>query len=192
MAKKHATSLMEMAEEKFVDTDTKDINAPSLKNILEVIERKVSDSELKAVKEIGLAVGSVGMSLTDSCFRARVTKDELDDLMTKVPEIRTYFHLKQVEYKYNLLKVVTTHANENKDVKIAMWLLEKQYGEEYDSSLKKDIAKMNRQNPGDDVVEMAFAFVRRQNADAMPVNKRIGDAEDRSDIKIHDIKLDLV
>lgn len=192
MDKKHARELATTVDDELVPPETRDDNASSLKNILEVIEKKIDKSELRAVQEIGLAIGKVGMNLTDACFRARLTKDEMDEIITKAPEVQTYFHLKQVEYKYELLKVVTHHATETKDVKIAMWLLEKQYGEEYDSSLKKDIAKMNRLNPGDDVVELAFAFVRRQNADAMPVNKSIGDAEDRSEVKIYDIKESLV
>lgn len=192
MDKKHARELVTTADDELVPEESRDNNAASLKNILEIIESKITKAELKAVQEIGLAIGKVGMNLTDACFRARLTRDEMDEIIEKCPEVQTYFHLKQVEYKYELLKVVTHHATETKDVKIAMWLLEKQYGEEYDSSLKKDIAKMNRLNPGDDVVEMAFAFIRRQNADAMPVNKSVGDAEDRSEVKIYDIKETLV
>jgi hypothetical protein len=156
----------------------------SLSNLLVTIESKITPRELKMVQEIGLAIGTVGMNLSDACLKNRITKAELDTLIIYCPEIQTYLQLKQVEYKYKLLQVVTNHATQSGDVKIAMWLLEKHYGDEYDSSLKKDIAKMNRDNPGDDVVEMAFAFVRRQNSNSMPVNQSIGDAEDRSVAKI--------
>lgn len=168
-------------------------NAPdssSLANLLTVIEKKLTPHQLKSVQEIGLAIGTVGLSLDDACLRSRVTKEELDNWMVYCPELRTYLNLKQVEYKYKLLDVVTRHATEQGDVKIAMWLLEKHYGNEYDSSLKKDLAKMNR-NDGDDVVEMAFAFVRRQSTNTMPVHLHAGEKEDRDGVKIYDLEKDL-
>lgn len=169
-------------------------NAPtslSLSNLLTVIEKKLTPHQLKSVQEIGLAIGSVGLSLDDACLLSRVTKEELDNWMLYCPELRTYLNLKQVEYKQKLLEVVTKHAMTNGDVKIAMWLLEKHYGDEYDSSLKKDLAKMNR-NDGDDVVEMAFAFVRRQSSNTMPVHLHAGKKEDREGVKIYDLEKDLV
>lgn len=157
----------------------------SLANLLTVIEKKLTNKQLSAIQEIGLAIGNVGLSLDDACLRSRVTKEELDNWIIYCPEIKTYLRIKQVEYKHKLLDVVTRQATENGDVKIAMWLLEKHYAEEYDSSMKKDIAKMNRENT-DDVVEMAFAFVRRSNA-AMPISEKAGEGEKRDAVKIHDI-----
>ncbi len=169
------------------------VNAPeslSLSNLLTIIEQKLTHHQLKAVQEIGLAIGTVGLSLDDACLRSRVLKEELDNWMVYCPELKTYLNLKQIEYKYKLLDVVTRHATEHGDVKIAMWLLEKHYGNEYDSSLKKDLAKMNH-NTGDDVVEMAFAFVRRQSTNTMPVNLQAGNKEEREGIKIYDLEKDL-
>jgi hypothetical protein len=71
-----------------------------------------------------------------------------------------------------------------------MWLLEKHYGNEYDSSLKKDLAKMNN-NAQEDVVEMAFAFVRRASSTKMPVNEEAGKEEKRDGVKIYDLQSDL-
>ena len=159
----------------------------SLSNLLSVIEQKLTPKQLSAVQEIGLAIGKVGLTLDDACLRSRVTKEELDNWMLYCPEVKTYLRIKQVEYKYKLLDVVTKQATDNADVKIAMWLLEKNFAEEYDSSLKKDIAKMNRES-SEDVVEMAFAFVRRSNSAAMPVKEISGKGEDREAVKIHDMK----
>lgn len=157
----------------------------SLSNLLSVIEAKLTPKQLAAIQEIGKSIGGTGLSLDDACLRSRVTKEELDNWILYCPEIKTYLRIKQVEYKYKLLDVVTKQATENGDVKIAMWLLEKHYGDEYDSSLKKDLAKMNRENT-DDVVEMAFAFVRRSNA-SMPIQDKAGEGEDRDSVKIHDV-----
>lgn len=153
-----------------------------LSQLISVLEKKLTPKQLLEVKEIGLAIGSVGLSLEDACLRSRVNREDLDNLMIHIPEIATYLKLKKVEYKYKLLQTVTKQATENGDVKIAMWLLEKHYADEYDSSTRKDLAKMGRENQGD-MVEMAFAYIRRQNSNTMPVNENAGNAEDRSAVK---------
>ena len=161
----------------------------SLMNLTQTLEEMLTDKQLRIVVEIGISIGNVGLSLNDACLRSRISRDELEALWLHVPEIKTYIQLKQVEYKYKLLNVVTNEAIQNGNVKIASWLLERQYAEEYDSSMKKDMAKVSR-NSQDDVVEMAFAYVRRSNTNAMPVNSNAGDEEDRSDIdsKIMELK----
>ena len=161
----------------------------SLMNLTQTLEEMLTDKQLRIVVEIGISIGNVGLSLNDACLRSRISRDELEALWLHVPEIKTYIQLKQVEYKYKLLNVVTNDAIQNGNVKIASWLLERQYAEEYDSSMKKDMAKVSR-NSQDDVVEMAFAYVRRSNTNAMPVNSNAGDEEDRSDIdsKIMELK----
>ena len=169
-------------------------NAPvssSLSTLLTTIEQKLTPKQLSSIQAIGLAIGGIGLSLDDASLQNRVTREELDNMMLYCPEVRTYLNLKQVEYKAKLLEVVTKHATTNGDVKIAMWLLEKHYGDEYDSSLKKDLAKMNN-NMKDDVVEMAFAFVRKSSINTMPVNTEVGDEEKREVIKVHDVMDGLV
>ena len=166
---------------------TEQEDSMQLMNLTSVLEKKLSPKQLRVIVEIGLAIGSVGLSLDDACLRSRLPREELDNLILYVPEIKTYLHLKQIEYKYKLLNVVTTQAVEHGDVKMAMWLLEKQYSSEYDSSVKKDLAKMNRDADGD-IVEMAFAFVRRQSMNKMPVNPEAGKAELPAGIKSYDLK----
>jgi hypothetical protein len=164
----------------------KEEDTTSLSSLFSVLEKKLTQKQLKTIKEIGLAIGTVGLSLDDACLRSRLSKEELDNLIIYVPEIKTYLRLKQVEYKYKLLQVISKQATENGDVKIATWLLEKQYSEEYDSSLKKDMLKMQNSSQGD-VMEMAIAFVRRASSNTMPVHEHAGKEEDRTETKVYDM-----
>lgn len=159
----------------------------SLMNLTDVLEQELTEKQLRIVIEIGISIGNVGLSLNDACLRSRISRDELEALWIHVPEIKTYIQLKQVEYKYKLLNVVTNDAIQNGNVKIASWLLERQYAEEYDSSMKKDMAKVSRSSQ-DDVVEMAFAYVRRSNTNAMPVNESSGKEEKRDELKLMELK----
>lgn len=158
-----------------------------LPSLLTIIERSLTPKQLQALKAIGLAVGQAGLPLGDACLLNRVTQQELDNLIIYVPEIKTYLRLKQIEYKYKLLQVVTKQATENGDVKIATWLLEKQFAEEYDSSMKKDMMKM-QQNENGDIMEMAIAYVRRASSNTMPVHEHAGAEEDRAALKVYDMK----
>lgn len=159
----------------------------SLGNLLGTIEHKLTGTQLAKIKDIGHSIGSIGLSIDDSCLKARMTKDELDNLIIYVPELKAYLRLKQIEYKSKLLEIITKQATQNGDVKIATWLLEKHYAEEYDGGMKRDMAKMQN-NKGDDVMEMAIAFIRRTNSNSMPVHEHAGLEEKREEKKIYDIK----
>jgi hypothetical protein len=59
--------------------------------------------------------------------------------------------LKRVQYKEALLKVLHAQATEVKDVKIAMYLLEANFSEEYDPATKKAVAKKRSGDEGSDL-----------------------------------------
>ena len=154
--------------------------------LFDILESKLTPRQLKIIKNIGHAI-SVGLGIEDAIIRAMITKDELDNLMLYVPEIKDYFRIEQVEYKYKLMSVVSKQAVENADVKIASWLLEKQFSEEFDTSLKKEMAKQNRDTEGD-MIEMALAFVRRSSANSTPINPVVGEAKLHEQVKIYEIE----
>ena len=159
----------------------------SVGSLLSNIEAKLTPRQLKAIKEIGNAIGNVGLSLDDALLRSLVSREELDKLILYVPELKDYLRLQQVEYKYKLLNIISSQAVEKADVKMASWLLEKQFSEEYDSSVKKELQKHNRDTEGD-MIEMAMTFVRRSNANATPVNHDAGNAKEHEVVKIYDIE----
>lgn len=158
----------------------------SVSGLLTTLEQKLTPRQLKAVQDIGLSLSTVGLSLEDALLRNLISKDELDNLIMYVPELQDYLRLQQVEYKYKLLNIISNQAVEKADVKMASWLLEKQYSEEFDSSVKKDLNKYNRDNEGD-MVEMALAFVRRTSANAVPVDVNAGAGAIHQQVKVYDI-----
>lgn len=158
----------------------------SVSGLLTTLEQKLTPRQLKAVQDIGLSLSTVGLSLDDALLRNLISKDELDNLIMYVPELQDYLRLQQVEYKYKLLNIISNQAVEKADVKMASWLLEKQYSEEFDSSVKKDLNKYNRDNEGD-MVEMALAFVRRTSANAVPVDANAGAGAIHQQVKVYDI-----
>lgn len=160
---------------------------PEMATLYAVLEKSLTPQQQKLVKAIGFAIGATGISIPDACIRSKVPVADMRVLMEQIPEVAEYFQLKQIEYKYQLLKIITNKATQEGDVKLAMWLLEKQYANEFDSSVKKDIEKMKRGND-EDVVEMAILTIRRNNANSVPVNESSGAATTRETVRVIDVQ----
>lgn len=158
-----------------------------LANLTDTLEKRLTPKQCEIVKQMGYSIGVVGVSLNDACLLARLSKDELDGWIEAVPELTTYFRLKQTEYKYSLLKIINAQASENKDVKIATWLLEKHFAEDYDSSVKKEMEKMKR-NGTEDVMAIAVALVRKSNSHTVPVNVEQQETAVAEVIKYRDVE----
>lgn len=123
--------------------DTPSEPSVSFETLATDIKRKLeTDPEaLRSVLKIGLTIESTGMSIDDCALLARISPERLSALSMSVPEIPIFFKLKRARYKEKLLKVLNDQATENKDVKIAMYLLEANFSEEYDPATKKEITK---------------------------------------------------
>lgn len=140
-----------------------------LHDVIDILEKTLTPRRLEIVKKIGFSIQNTGITLVDACILARIEKDEIDEWTEYCPAIKTYFLLKRMEYKYKLLEIVNAQAKEQKDVKMAMWLLEQHFAEDYDSSVKKEMEKYRRSGE-EDVMEMAIAFIRKTGSHATPVN----------------------
>jgi hypothetical protein len=127
-----------------------------LNNLTATITSKLADrpNALTSVQKIALSIESTGMSLEDCTLLARMTSQELAALSDEIPEIPIYFRLKRVQYKEALLKVLHAQATELKDVKIAMYLLETNFSEEYDPATKKAVAKRRSEDDGSDLQKL--------------------------------------
>ena len=125
-------------------------------NLITTITKKLATRPVmfEAVKKIALTIESTGMSLEDCALLARMTAQELAALSDEIPEIPLYFRLKRVQYKEALLKVLHAQATEVKDVKIAMYLLETNFSEEYDPATKKEAAKRRTKDDGSDLQKL--------------------------------------
>lgn len=125
--------------------ETTDSNI-SFETLVTDIKHKLENADaeaLKSILKIGLTIESTGMSIEDCALLARISPERLSALSAQIPEIPLYFKLKRAQYKEKLLKVLNVQATENKDVKIAMYLLGANFSEEYDPSTKKAVAKKN-------------------------------------------------
>jgi len=159
-----------------------------LTGLIETLERRLSPRELRQVQEIGHSIGRVGVTLRDACLLARVEKPILDEMVGRIPDVQVYFDLKRTEYKYKLMEIVSDQALSNKDVKTAAQLLELQFAEEFNPSVKKEMAKLNR-NAEEDVMEMAILLVRRGAAQSVPINPQAGDPQaDEDDTKFKEVR----
>lgn len=126
---------------------------------------------LRAIQSIGLNVRETGMPVSESALLARLSEPELAALVEKCPLLTTYFELQRLKYKRALLKVINDNATINKDIKLAQYLLEKNFSEEFDSSLKREREKNKpKVEDSDDVMSKLVSFVR-DSALASPVNE---------------------
>lgn len=142
----------------------------SPKNLISIITEKLADRPLllSGIQKIALTIEKSGMSLEDCTLLARMTSQELADLSAEVPEIPLYFRLKRVQYKEKLLEVLHVQATTNKDVKIAMYLLEANFSDEYDPATKKAVAK-SKSKDGDSGDLQKLMHMVRTTAPNSPV-----------------------
>jgi DNA-binding protein YbaB len=122
-------------------------------------------------------IEATGMSLDDCLLLARISPDKYTSLSEDVPEIPLYFKLKRIKYKEKLLKVLNTQAAEHGDVKIAMYLLEANFTEEYNAGAKKDAMKKSAKTAETDMEQL---MDRVRKASLMPIDE----ANTVSDIQI--------
>lgn len=121
--------------------------------------------EYACVAKIAMTLEQTGMSFEDSALLARVSAKELASWITTYPEIDLYFRFKRTQYKEKLLRILNTYVEQNKDPKIASYLLEKTFSEEYDPGVKREAEKKKAKNPNSDL-EKIISFVRSKAPDS--------------------------
>lgn len=144
----------------------------SLRLLTETIEAHTTDEQLRVIKEIGLTIYETGLPLHDAALIARIEMGELDMWIKDCPAIKTYFDIRTLEYKRDLLKIVNEEAREKGDVKQAAWLLETHFATEYNPVIKKELEKI-RQADQTDVLAIAIARIRQAPASAISATPTI-------------------
>lgn len=143
----------------------------SLRLLTETLKAKLTMAQLKVVKEIGYTISKSGLALGDAALLAHTSLDEINEWSNEVPELTSYFRLKTLQYKFNLLKIINDQAIGNADVKQATWLLEQHFASDYNPGIKKEMAKLQR-GDGEDLMAMAISFVRRSSEEKTPIQAR--------------------
>jgi hypothetical protein len=111
------------------------------------------------------------MPVPESALLARLSESDLAELVSICPTITTYFELKRLQYKRALLLVVNDQATINKDIKMAQYLLEKNFSDEFDSSIKRDKEK-NKAPKVDDPMEALMAHLQSESPQS-PVDESV-------------------
>jgi hypothetical protein len=144
-----------------------------LTRLVATIKESLQDQPffLKAVKLIGQNIQKTGMPVPESALLARLSESDLADLLARCPQVSTYFEIKRLQYKRDLLRVVNDQATINKDIKMAQYLLEKNFSDEFDSSIKREKEKTKAPKV-EDPMEKLMEHLRSE-APASPVDESV-------------------
>ena len=135
------------------EIEEKDLGLQS--QTMEAQMKKDLDPETqKKVKHIAYYLSRVGLSLEESCLLVDVDIEWFKQLMVTTPIVRRVIEIKKMQFKKDLLKVLTQRGIEGDD-KLAQWLLERQYPEEFGNK------KRGGKDPGEDILFEAIEFIQK-------------------------------
>jgi hypothetical protein len=134
---------------------------------------------LRAVQHIGLNIKKTGMPVPESALLARLSESDLAEVVQICPEVSVYFEIKRLQYKRELLRVVNDQATINKDIKMAQYLLEKNFSDEFDSSIKREKEKTKAPKV-EDPMEKLMEHLRSE-APASPVDESVHKKPDNTE-----------
>lgn len=86
-----------------------------------------------------------GLSENDAAHLAGYSTVAYDDMKEEFPKVADRINLTLVEYKHNLLKTLSAAANDG-DEKLAQWLLEKQFPEEFNQKARAVVTEDTQGN----------------------------------------------
>lgn len=118
---------------------------------------------IRMLKKIAYYTAKVGLPLQESCLLVDYDFEKFTEDMKLNPIIGTVIKAKETEYKKDLLYTLSQRARSGDD-KLAQWLLERKYPEEY--------GEKKPRKPGDndaaDLIAEAFRFIRN-SGDGIPL-----------------------
>lgn len=127
----------------------------------------LSEQDNATLKTIAKAVGKDGLSLQEACVIANVDFENFKRKAEEFPVILKIVRMKETEYKHMLLRALAVKARSGDD-KMAMWLLERRYPEEFGSSKSRGDAG------GDgDLLGMAISFIQESGDRDTLVRKQV-------------------
>lgn len=153
-----------MSKTKEVATENK--KDLSLSSLEEEAKKELPERELHMMRLISFRIAKNGMTAEEACYLEGIDYDFINGLITKYPIISKIIRVKELEFKSKLLRNVANKAFSGDD-KLAQWLLEKRYPEEYGS---------NKNRPRDpeesDLVATAINFVQESGDNTPLVNRK--------------------
>lgn len=115
-----------------------------------------------ALKKIAYYTAKLGLPLNEACLLVDIDFKKFEEQMKLDPFIARVIRMKELEFKRDMLNTITQRARGGDD-KLAMWLLEKKFPDEYGMKKPQTTPGM-----GDDVIFEAIRFIRK-NGDSEPL-----------------------
>jgi len=125
---------------------------------------------ISALKKIAYYTAKVGLPLNEACTLVNIDFKKFEEEMKMEPLIKKIIMMKELEYKKDLLYTISQKAKSGDD-KLAQWLLERRYPDEYGS--KKNNAG---EGTGNDIMFEAIRFIQKNGGSDTMVQESSGRA----------------
>lgn len=124
-------------------------------------KEKLPPSTILILKKIAYYTSKVGLPLSEACLLVDINYEQFLEDIKLEPIIGKIIRVKELEFKKDMLHVLTQKAR-NGDDKLAQWLLEKKFPEEFNDK---------RRPANDDNNDILFEAIRfiRKNGDSAPL-----------------------
>lgn len=139
-----------------VPVDPLDEFTKAISKVEDEIEAQFPAELCRVLKKIAYEIGVVGLTEGEACMISDYPHEKFISLKQQYPIIQKLVEVKDLEYKRNLLKSISTRAGT--DDKVAMWLLEAKYPAEFNR--RKGNGGNGEKDP-QDLVGAAIEFVRK-------------------------------
>lgn len=139
-----------------VVVDPLDEFTKAISRVEDEVEAQFPAELCRVLKKIAYEIGVVGLTEAEACMISDYPHEKFIALKQSYPIIQKLVEVKDLEYKRNLLKSISTRAGT--DDKVAMWLLEAKYPAEFNR--RKGNGGNGEKDP-QDLVGAAIEFVRK-------------------------------
>ena len=149
-----------------IETDKLELSSLSLET---QAAEKLSSDTIRVIKKIAYYTSKVGLPLNEACALVDIDYEKFVEQMKLEPLIEKIIKMKELEYKKDMLHVLTQKARGG-DEKLAQWLLERKYPNEYGDKKKGPTGE------GDDIMFEAIRFIRKHGDNQPLVSLDAGQA----------------
>lgn len=158
-----------LSQDEMEKTDTFDLESKSLETLA---NEKFKDKPnfIRVLKKIAYYTAKIGLPLSESCLLVDIDYEKFQEDMKLEPLIEKIIKIKELEYKKDLLYTLSAKAR-NGDDKLAQWLLESKYPEEF--------GKKKPGGGGDgnsDFMFEAIRFIQKNGSNTPLINEASGQA----------------
>lgn len=154
---KKATEIIKEVEEQERKEEEQEIDG--FADVALSLQQKIIDQFpaklVKKLKRIAYEIAIVGLSEKEACLIADYDYEAYLELKSKYKIVQQMMELKDLQYKRKLLKAISEKAGN--DDKMAMWLLESKYPDEFNR--KKGTGK--DEDESENMITAALEFVRK-------------------------------